>query len=98
MERGICTEDVECNLKRKTIFLLLFVVPINSLCKFVIPSNDEQYTYRLLILTGITVQQIGLQNEGRYNKRPQFICMSNTSPQKRSKQMLYNEIRISVNF
>ena len=98
VERGTCTEDVECNLRGETAILILFVIPIYSVCKFEMPSTDEQYTYRLLILTGIKVQQIGLQNEGRYNKRPQFISMSNTSPQKRSKQPLYNEIRISVTF
>ena len=65
MEQGICTEDVECNLRGEIIILILFVIPISSVCKFVIPSKDEHNTYRLLILIGITVQQIGLQNEGR---------------------------------
>ena len=37
VERGICTEDVECNLREETIILILFVIPIYSWCKFVIP-------------------------------------------------------------
>ena len=79
VERGTCTEDVECNLRGETRILILFLIPIDSVCKFVIPSKDKQDTYRLSILTGITVHQIGLQNEGRYDNRTQFISMSNTS-------------------
>ena len=60
---NLSTEVVECNLRGQTVFLILFVIPINSVYKFVIPSKDEQYTYRLFILTGITVQQIGLHTK-----------------------------------
>ena len=41
VERGICTKDVECHLRGETLILILFVIPINSMCKFVIPSKDE---------------------------------------------------------
>ena len=51
VEGGIYTEDVECHLRGETIILLLFVIPINSVCMFVIPSKDEQYTNRLHLLS-----------------------------------------------
>ena len=66
-ERGIRTEDVECNLRGETRTLILFVIPVKFVCKLMILSEGERYTLRLLILAGISVQQKVLQNKGRYN-------------------------------
>ena len=90
MERDICTEDVECNLRGDIIDLIKFVIPIKFVCKLVTTSTDEWYTYRFLILTSISVQQKVLQKEGRYNKRPQFKW------KKRSRR-LYNDV-LNFNF